>query len=470
MQEDDTKTLLSPDTKEVAEPIEEKSYGAQFRSWLSQLFNLRDGREDDDRIVESIKADVDFKGPKLWILVFAIFIASLGLNVNSTAVIIGAMLISPLMGPIIGFGLGLGISDFMLIKRSLRNFGLTTLFSILTATIYFFLSPLTQAQSELLARTQPSIYDVLIAFVGGAAGIVAASTKSKGNVIPGVAIATALMPPLCTAGYGLATGQVQFFFGAFYLYIINSVFIAAATFLFSRLLHLPRKVFVDKEREKKVRSIVTVIAICTILPSIYLSYGMIKDTYLEDASIRFVKEEFRNPNTQVIDSRLHKGEKGKHTLEVILFGASVSDSEIEELSAKMSDYGLSGVSLVVKQGLAQGPNVSELRSTVLKDMYENSERIISKQRREIDSLNAVLSSYSYFATIEGQINKEAVQLFPSIRSALILPSVSYVSGRDTVLTVLVEASRDLSVSDRRKLESWLRTRSGAKGLRIVETR
>lgn len=219
----------------------ESHSGQKFREFLRHVFDLNLDKENDFRTIETIKADVDFRGTKLWILICAIFIASLGLNVNSTAVIIGAMLISPLMGPIIGFGLSLGISDLVLMRRSLRNYGVSTLISIITATLFFLLSPLSHAQSELLARTQPTFYDVLIAFVGGFAGILAGASKNKGNVLPGVAIATALMPPLCTAGFGLATANWNFFFGAFYLYIINSVFIAIATFVLVRMMRFPKK-------------------------------------------------------------------------------------------------------------------------------------------------------------------------------------------------------------------------------------
>ena len=192
-------------------------------------FNAFPEKDCEDEVVAQISDGVDFHGATLWVLIFAIFIASLGLNVNSTAVIIGAMLISPLMGPIIGMGLAVGIADLKLFKRALTNYLITTVISVVTATIYFTISPITEAQSELLARTSPTLYDVLIALFGGAAGILAISTKSKNNVIPGVAIATALMPPLCTAGYGLAVSNTSYFFGAFYLYFINTVFIAFTT-------------------------------------------------------------------------------------------------------------------------------------------------------------------------------------------------------------------------------------------------
>ena len=175
---------------------------------VRKYFNIMPDMEDRAEIVSQISQGVSFKGANLWVLIFAIFIASLGLDVNSTAVIIGAMLISPLMGPIIGMGLAIGINDIDLLRRSYRNFGVATLISVLTATVYFLITPLGEAQSELLARTSPTIYDVLIATFGGAAGITALCTKGKGNVIPGVAIATALMPPLCTAGFGLASGNI----------------------------------------------------------------------------------------------------------------------------------------------------------------------------------------------------------------------------------------------------------------------
>ena len=186
-----------------------------LRRFLRDRFDLGEDSALQDEVVDNICRGVDFRGTNLWVLIFATFVASLGLNVNSTAVIIGAMLISPLMGPIMGMGLSVGINDFDLLKRSVRNFGFMVLVSILTSTLYFVVSPLSGAQSELLARTVPTTYDVLIAFFGGLAGIVAQSRRDRtSTVIPGVAIATALMPPLCTAGYGLATLQLNYFLGA----------------------------------------------------------------------------------------------------------------------------------------------------------------------------------------------------------------------------------------------------------------
>ena len=247
-----------------------------IRTFFKNYLELNRTEAEERETVESIRNGVEFKGANLWILIFAIFIASLGLNVNSTAVIIGAMLISPLMGPIMGVGLSVGLNDFELMKRSLKSFLVATLFSVMTATLYFLFTPLDEVQSELLARTSPTIYDVFIALVGGLAGIVALSTKEKGNVIPGVAIATALMPPLCTAGFGLATGNWLYFLGAFYLYFINSVFISLATFIGVRVMRFQRKQFVDKAREKLVKRYIVAIAVLTMCPAVYLTYGIVK--------------------------------------------------------------------------------------------------------------------------------------------------------------------------------------------------
>ncbi|MEP5240095.1 MAG: DUF389 domain-containing protein, partial [Flavobacteriaceae bacterium] len=214
-----------------------------LKLFLHDLFDLHEDKQRESKTIDDISKGVEFKGTNLWILIFAIIIASIGLNVNSTAIIIGAMLISPLMGPIMGIGLGAGINDFDLIKKAFWNIGVAVVISVLTSALYFWITPLHEAQSELLARTNPTLWDVMIGFFGGLAGIVAGSRKEKSNAIPGVAIATALMPPLCTAGYALANLNWYFFVGAFYLFFINSVFISVATFLIVRFLRYPKGKF-----------------------------------------------------------------------------------------------------------------------------------------------------------------------------------------------------------------------------------
>src|SRR6476660_501324 len=203
---------------------------------ILNFINLHKGEESREKVLENVVSNISFRGSNLWILACAIVVASVGLNVNSTAVIIGAMLISPLMGPIVGAGFALGIFDFALLRKSLKNLLIATVVSLTVSTIYFYLSPFKETQTELLARTSPNIYDILIAFFGGLVGVIAITRVEKGNPIPGVAIATALMPPLCTAGYGLAIFNLKFFFGALYLYAINCVFICIATFIIVKYL------------------------------------------------------------------------------------------------------------------------------------------------------------------------------------------------------------------------------------------
>jgi uncharacterized hydrophobic protein (TIGR00271 family) len=233
-------------------------------------FSLYYEKEKYETVIENINSGVVFKGTNLWILIFAILVASLGLNVNSTAVIIGAMLISPLMGPIMGIGLGIGINDLSLLRKALKNYFFASGTGLATSFVYFLLSPLNEAHSEILARISPNIYDVLIAFFGGFAGIIATASKQKGNVIPGVAIATALMPPLCTAGYGLATLKFNFLLGSLYLFIINTVFIALATFITVRLLKFPGKHLAAENADRKAHRIIIAVAIITVLPRFIL--------------------------------------------------------------------------------------------------------------------------------------------------------------------------------------------------------
>ena len=310
-----------------------------IRAFFREYLDLRREKEHEADTIDSIQKGVEFRGTNLWVLIFAIFIASLGLTVNSTAVIIGAMLISPLMGPIMGIGLSVGINDIELMKRSAKSYLITTLFSVITATLFFLIFPVTGNMSELLARTSPTIYDVFIALMGGLAGIVATTSKNKGNVLPGVAIATALMPPLCTAGFGLATGNLVYFLGAFYLYFINSVFICAATLLCVRFLGFQKKKQVDSTREKQVRKYILALVVITMIPAIYLTVGILRDTYFDSAANRFIREQLSFDNAQVVDKRITR--KGKDSeIRVVMVGQEVPDSTISVARSRMGEYSL----------------------------------------------------------------------------------------------------------------------------------
>lgn len=438
--------------------MEKESLYVQIKAFFARIFDVRQEKEDEQETIDSIKKGVEFKGTNLWVLIFATFIASLGLNTNSTAVIIGAMLISPLMGPIMGFGLGLGISDFELIKRSFRNFAIATVFSVITSSIYFLISPISEAQSELLARTQPTLYDVLIAFFGGLAGIVASSTKSKGNVIPGVAIATALMPPLCTAGFGLATGNLYYFFGAFYLFFINSVFISLATYLVVRVLKYPKKVFLDKDHEKRVTRYVGIIVIFTIVPSLFLSYCLVKTTYFNQQVLNYVNTELAFPNTQIL-SKTITNTSDKKEIKVVLIGDNVSDSTIESARNRLPDYGLKDVSLVVQQGFSeQETDINKLKSLLMQDLYKNSEQVLRTQAMQIDSLQRELKSYHDDRLLAEQIKPEVKVLFPFVREISCTHTCLIPVDSDTqkpIMLIYVKSSEKISAENKRKLTEWL---------------
>ena len=442
----------------------------QIKFFLSRHFDLRQEKEDEEETIESLKKGVEFRGTNLWVLIFAIFLASLGLNTNSTAVIIGAMLISPLMGPIMGFGLGLGIADFDLVKRSLRNYLTATLFSVITATIYFLISPISEAQSELLARTSPTIYDVLIAFFGGLAGIVAGSTKSKGNVIPGVAIATALMPPLCTAGFGLATGNLSYFLGAFYLYFINTVFISLSTYIVVRVLKYPNKEFLDKKRAMVVRRYMMIIVTCTIIPSLYLTYRVLRNTVFDEQVRSFVNKELDFPNTQVLSRTVAVDTAGRKALNVVLLGDEVPDMMIETARARMTDYGLGGIGLNIQQGFGSDVDINELKSVLMKDLYKNNEELIQAQAMQIDSLKHTVDRYRRASHLALSLTPELRVLYPQVERLACTPTIianTVQDKPDTVLLVYVKVKNALTPDEQRKLSQWMAARTEEKNIKLI---
>lgn len=442
----------------------------QVKFFLTRHFDLRQEKEDEEETIESLKKGVEFRGTNLWVLIFAIFLASLGLNTNSTAVIIGAMLISPLMGPIMGFGLGLGITDFDLVKRSLRSYLTATLFSVVTATIYFLISPISEAQSELLARTSPTIYDVLIAFFGGLAGIVAGSTKSKGNVIPGVAIATALMPPLCTAGFGLATGNLSYFLGAFYLYFINTVFISLSTYIVVRVLKYPNKEFLDKKRALVVRRYMMIIVTCTIIPSLYLTYRVLRNTVFDEQVRSFVNKELDFPNTQVLSRTVAVDTAGRKALNVVLLGDEVPDMMIETARARMRDYGLGGIGLNIQQGFGSDVDINELKSVLMKDLYKNNEELIQAQAAQIDSLKHTVDRYRRASHLALSLTPELRVLYPQVERLACTPTIianTVQDKPDTVLLVYVKVKNALTPDEQRKLSQWMAARTEEKDIKLI---
>ena len=440
-----------------------------IRRYFAQYFSLTDYLVSQTEAEQAIRDGVTFRGTNILILIIAIFIASLGLNTNSTAVIIGAMLISPLMGPIIGIGLGVGIQDFELIKRSLRNLLMATGFSVLTSTLYFLISPVSEGHSELLARTSPTIYDVLIGFFGGGAGIIAIGSKSKGNVIPGVAIATALMPPLCTAGYGIATWQPNYFFGAFYLFLINSIYIALSTFIGVKLMHYTPVQTDNPVRAHKVRRIVYSIALLTLLPSLYLTYNMLRSSRFQANASRFVAQECRFPATRVLssDASIENGEK---TLTITLIGRTLPvDSLNLALSSRLQFFGLAGTHLNIIQGDASA--ISSEANTSVRDIYEMAQTSLEARQVTIDSLRAVLALNQKNDTIAGRLAPEIKVLFPQIKDLAVSRAIfgNMSTGvLDTVNVALVSYTTTMPADKRHELERYLAARLQLAGIRLVD--
>ena len=434
-------------------------------------FNLMPDKDDEQAIIQQISSGVSVRGANLWVLIFAILIASLGLNVNSTAVIIGAMLISPLMGPIIGMGLAVGTNDLDLLKRAVKNYSVATVISVLTATLYFLITPLGEAQSELLARTSPTLYDVFIAFCGGAAGIIALCTRGKGNVIPGVAIATALMPPLCTAGYGLATGHFLYFLGAFYLFFINTVFIALATFCGVRLLHFQQSEFLSSDVGTKAHRIVTAIVVLTMLPAAVMTVNIVRKSFFENNMRKFIKTELTQRGTQIISTDV---EKDSMKLRVVAVGREITEATRTAAEQRMEQYGMKGYRLHIIQGV-QTDSILALNNqlTQVNTTRETDRQQIIELSAQATTLAAQLEGYARLDDLSTELRPELKALFPQVRSIGLSRVTETLSDtalqhRFVVALVGTAPNKRLNPADRQKLQEWLQTRTAADSLVLIE--
>ena len=418
-----------------------------------QLINLESDLDNYDNIHETIEKELVFKGTNLWILVFAILVASVGLNMNSTAVIIGAMLISPLMGPINGIGYSIATYDLNLFRQALKNFTFAVIAGLLASTAYFAMSPISTAHSELLARTIPTIYDVLIAFFGGMAGIVAITSKKKGNVIPGVAIATALMPPLCTAGYGLATGQFSFLFGALYLFTINTVFIALSAFLISQILKLPIRGTIADAQKKRINQMISVVLTLVLIPSIYFGYLLVqKEKFTERAGL-YVE------NVSVVEGNyLLKNEINPktRTIKLVYGGSSLTDAQKEDILERANDFSLKKVYIQLEQGFSYA-DIAIRNSEVetLKAEINRLNMLLRERNAEITGISATREKGS-------DLLAEMSVLYPQVSEVSYARTLNYARERiapDTLALVIVTIKgKDLSGKEKEQIEKWLSTR------------
>lgn len=427
------------------------------------IFNLSEGEDDKVKTLDTISRNITFKGANLWILACAILVASVGLNVNSTAVIIGAMLISPLMGPIVGAGFALGIYDYTLLKKSLLNLLIATIVSLSVSTIYFFISPFKDVQSELLARTSPNIYDILIAFFGGIVGVIAMTRVEKGNPIPGVAIATALMPPLCTAGYGLATGQWAFFFGAFYLYSINCVFIGIATFLIIKYLKYPPKKQVNEKQQKQVKFIITTLIVIMLLPSSYLAWSLYREQQFKKSSDKFIEDEFTSKGYTVVFKKSDYT-TGNKKLELALLQKRFSKKDMDSLKAHINSYKyLKGTNLIIRQDTTD--RFSALKGDILNEI-KSSENEINVRDAKIVQLEKSLEQNKFDTK---QLLKETRALFPQIVSISVSKN-EMLTGKDSIVpftAVIYDAPKSLTKTDSETFTNWLNQRLLVKNVALL---
>ena len=446
-----------------------------FRKIISTAFDIKDDQASYDEIRERIEGGAVIRGTNMFCLILAILIASVGLNMNSTAVIIGAMLISPLMGSIMAMGFGVATNDMDLFKKSAAGFILQVIMSLVTSMIYFKISPLDTAGSELLARTQPTIWDVIIATAGGFAGIIGTTRKEKSNVLPGVAIATALMPPLCTAGFGLANGNISYFLGALYLFFINTFFICVSTVIVTKLMHYPSKVYVDDKTKKKVKKRIIILTIITIIPSVFLALQIVQDSMINSNINKYISEQFQYDNTQVVQSKL---DASKEQLEVAVIGSTLSDEEIERLTSKMSDYHLNNMTLKVTQTkVDKGITLEEVQDLVDNKvsasgtLEANATSEIDDLESEILSLETQILEYQTDDIDIANINKELIALYPTIESI----SVGNIECWDpttnkniTVTMAIVYSDNIVEDEDMNSIKSWLVAKLGVEDVYIMQ--
>ena len=448
---------------------------------VQSMFTLRNDTASYEEIENTIVSGAKLQGTNACILILAILVASIGLNMNSTAVIIGAMLISPLMGGITAIAYGIATNNLGLAKWSAFRLGVQVLISIVTSCIYFSISPITDASSELLARTSPTLWDVLIAVCGGLAGIIGQTRKEKSNVIPGVAIATALMPPLCTAGYGLAHLQFQYFFGALYLFFINGFFICLTAIIVLKYLRVPQFKELSKKALSKIHRSIAVLAIITMLPSVYLAYDIVLKSIDNSSAESYIKNEFVLDGTQVIQKNI---DTDKHTIDVSLLGKEVSDEVCDQLKEKLKDYNLEDYTLNISQtAIRNGVTENELKDIL--SQYEESEEqpdvdsiILQRENEDLTEQNKELQQQ--VAELESKINTQNEKLdaqqlteeLNAINSKIIGAAASYAAyaedgtenKNDDKLAVTIVATEKLSADEQKTIKNFICKRFDVKDI------
>lgn len=443
------------------------AFATRLKYLLKETASLA-GHLDTESAECQIRKNVHFRGPNAWILAFSVVIASVGLNVNSIPVIIGAMLISPLMGPIFGAGFSLGTNDMELMVTSLKNLAVMMAIALIASVLYFLVTPLTLTNpTELLARTNPTIYDVLIALFGGAAGMFEQCRKEKGTVISGVAIATALMPPLCTAGFGLAKGNMQFFLGALYLFAINCVFIAIASYIMTKAMGFKQAQYRDTKVEKRTRRIMVATALVFIIPSILSAIVLVNNNNFDRRATAFVQANKSIQNAIIYDYTIshEKGDK----IELYLSGEKLDEEQTAALFASANEYGIKEEQVAINENKSAK---SLIVSDIVNDIYANNERQLMAKKKEVEALRNELNEYKRDSIPCLQIAKELAGFYPSVKSIGISRGSSVTADSLTVRKttfVNAKASRRFKADEEEKLLRWLKIRLGSEDVELHVT-
>jgi uncharacterized hydrophobic protein (TIGR00271 family) len=449
-------------------PIKNQDSQGLWATIRQFLFELLDISHDTDRkgTIEDIKGNISMKGHTAWVLVFSILIASIGLNISSTAVVIGAMLISPLMGPILGVGLSIGINDIDTLKRSLINLGVMIGLSLATSFVFFLIPIFRDETPELLARTAPDVRDVFIAIAGGLALIIALSRRNQQtNTIAGVAIATALMPPLCTAGFGLASGNLNYFGGAMFLFTINTIFIALATFMIVKFLRFPMVKYINSAKRKRIARLASFVALIVFSGSIFMFFNLFKENQFKQAAKHLI-EDVKASGISIIDEVDENINYQNKSVKIVVYGNKLSKEKKENWIAKLPEYGLSGTNLIIHEGIDD----SDLRNEVknLTDLYVQNQKIISSRDESIKEkedkiklLETELSKYYDSQIPFIQISKEAQINYIGLEQ---LSYAKYVKTNfntvDTIVVFNAKWNDSIVSSEPQKvlLKKWLKTR------------
>ena len=438
----------------------------KLTDFIRDIANI-DAHIDTDAAERSIRGNIEFKGPNAWILAVAIIIASVGLNVNSIPVIIGAMLISPLMGPIFGLGLGLGINDISLMKQAGKNLLVMVSISLAVSLIYFLITPLSLSNpTELLARTRPTIFDVMIALFGGFAGIFEQCRKEKGTVFAGVAIATALMPPLCTAGFGLATGNISCFLGALYLFCINCLFITLATYFLVKYFRFKKTEYADQGFGLKTQRITSLLIAIFLIPSIWSAVILVKQNNFDKKATLFVETHRSIENSVIYDYKIDHQDGS--VLKIFMTGETLSVSGRNNLYIAAKEFGLTEEQLVVKEYITKNSQDNE---TIFKGIYERLDSEIEQYEKTIDQLNKELQAVKKDELQYLQIANEISASYPDIKQVYLGKGANVALDSIQIVTpcILVKVQTDslMPTASQEQLKRWIQIRLQTDNVELI---